>query len=186
MSRFTVTDLLLSVLKRVQRQRWGDKRSFMARLFCAEELEVAGWNKPIAQTNHNYTDKQETVRGMHFQRPPPCRNETGVLHPGGSVGCGGRPAVWLADFFTLARRANLGGKWLRPADSAGPCPCFQALMDDVQLLCCHSEACASQAEGGLNPNDPHLGIAWPLAIAELSARDDGQDHIISDFEGARA
>src|SRR5690554_6695588 len=70
MSRFTVTNLPLAGLKRVQRQRLGDNRGFLARLFCAEELAAAGWTQPIAQINHTFTAKQGTVRGMHFQRPP--------------------------------------------------------------------------------------------------------------------
>ena len=56
MSRFAVTDLPLAGLKRVQRQRLGDSRGFLARLFCADELAAAGWPKPIAQINHTFTE----------------------------------------------------------------------------------------------------------------------------------
>ena len=38
MSRFTITDLPLAGLKLVERQRLGDSRGFLSRLFCAEEL----------------------------------------------------------------------------------------------------------------------------------------------------
>jgi dTDP-4-dehydrorhamnose 3,5-epimerase len=55
MSRFTVTDLPLAGLKRVERQRLGDNRGFLARLFCAEELASTGWTNPIAQINHTYS-----------------------------------------------------------------------------------------------------------------------------------
>ena len=48
MSRFAVTDLPLAGLKLVVRQRLGDSRGFLSRLFCAEELAAAGWRKPIA------------------------------------------------------------------------------------------------------------------------------------------
>ncbi len=70
MTRLTVTALPLAGLKRVQRQRLGDSRGFLARLFCAEDLAAAGWAKPIAQINHTFTAKRGTVRGMHFQRVP--------------------------------------------------------------------------------------------------------------------
>jgi dTDP-4-dehydrorhamnose 3,5-epimerase len=70
MSRFAVTDLPLAGLKRVQRQRLGDSRGFLARLFCAHELAAAGWLKPIAQINHTLSAKRGTVRGLHFQRAP--------------------------------------------------------------------------------------------------------------------
>ena len=70
MNRLFVTDLPLAGLKRIERQRLGDARGFLSRLFCAEELGPAGWTKPIAQINHTYTAKRGTVRGMHFQHPP--------------------------------------------------------------------------------------------------------------------
>jgi dTDP-4-dehydrorhamnose 3,5-epimerase len=48
---------------------------------------------------------------------------------------------------------------------------FQALTDDAELIYCHSAAYDAASEGGLNPRDPRLAIAWPLPITELSARD---------------
>ena len=70
MSRFTISDLSLAGLKLITRQRLGDSRGFLSRLFCAEELAAAGWVKPVAQINHTYTAIRGTLRGMHFQRPP--------------------------------------------------------------------------------------------------------------------
>lgn len=186
MSRFTVTDLPLAGLKYVQRQRLGDNRGFLARLFCTEELVSAGWTQPIAQINHTFTAKQGTVRGMHFQRPPHAemklvsciRGEVWDVAVDLRVGS---PTYlhWHAERLS----AQNGCALLIPEGFAHG---FQALTDDVELLYCHSAAYAAQAEGGLNPNDPRLGIAWPLAIAELSARDAGHALITSDFEGVRA
>lgn len=186
MSRFTITDLPMAGLKRVQRQRLGDSRGFLARLFCADELAAAGWTQPIVQINHTFTAKQGTVRGMHFQRPPNAemklvsciRGEVWDVAVDLRVGS---PTFlhWHAERLS----AENGCALLIPEGFAHG---FQALTDDVELLYCHSAAYAAQAEGGLNPNDPRLGIAWPLAIAELSARDAGHALITADFEGVRA
>ena len=186
MSRFTVTDLPLAGLKRVQRQRLGDNRGFLARLFCAEELAAAGWTQPIAQINHTFTAKQGTVRGMHFQRPPHAemklvsciRGEVWDVAVDLRVGS---PTFlhWHAERLSVENGCAL----LIPEGFAHG---FQALTDDVELLYCHSAAYAAQAEGGLNPTDPRLGIRWPLTITELSARDAGHSLITSDFEGVRA
>lgn len=186
MSRFTITDLPMAGLKRVQRQRLGDSRGFLARLFCADELAAAGWTQPIVQINHTFTAKQGTVRGMHFQRPPHAemklvsciRGEVWDVAVDLRVGS---PTYlhWHAERLS----AQNGCALLIPEGFAHG---FQALTDDVELLYCHSAAYAVQAEGGLNPNDPRLGIAWPLAIAELSARDAGHALITADFEGVRA
>ncbi|MDZ7804392.1 MAG: dTDP-4-dehydrorhamnose 3,5-epimerase family protein [Thiohalophilus sp.] len=70
MSRLQYSDTPLPGLRLIQRQRIGDHRGFMDRLFCAEELAEAGWVRPIAQINHTYTHRRGTVRGMHFQSPP--------------------------------------------------------------------------------------------------------------------
>ena len=49
MSRFTISDLRLDGLKLIERQRVGDPRGFLSRLFSAEQLAAVGWVKPIAQ-----------------------------------------------------------------------------------------------------------------------------------------
>jgi dTDP-4-dehydrorhamnose 3,5-epimerase len=62
---------------------------------------------------------------------------------------------------------------------------FQTLTDDVELLYCHSNAYVAWAEGGLNPSDPTLGIAWQLPITEMSTRDAGHAIIGADFKGVQ-
>lgn len=185
MSRFTVADLPLAGLKLVERQRLGDSRGFLSRLFCAEELAAAGWVKPIAQINHTCTARRGTVRGMHFQHPPHAEMKL--------VSCI-RGEVWdvavdvrgdLPTFlYWHAERlsADNGRALLIPEGFAHG---FQALTDDVELLYCHSAAYSPSAEAGLNPQDARLAIAWPLSITELSARDADHPLIETGFEGVR-
>jgi dTDP-4-dehydrorhamnose 3,5-epimerase len=185
LKRFTVTDLRLAGLKCIERQRLGDSRGFLSRLFCAEELAVAGWAKPIAQVNHTYTALQGTVRGMHFQRPPHAEMKL--------VTCI-RGEVWdvavdvRADSPTFLHwhaehlSADNGRALLIPEGFSHG---FQALTDDVELLYCHTAAHHSAAEDALNPRDPRLAIDWPLAVAELSVRDAAHPLIDAGFEGVR-
>lgn len=183
MSRFSVTALPLAGLKLVERKRLGDERGFLARLFCAEELAVAGWKQPIAQVNHTYTAKLGTVRGMHFQRPPCAEMKL--------VSCI-RGEVWdvavdlRADSPTFlhwhAERlsADNSRALLIPEGFAHG---FQALSDACELLYLHSAAYSSEAEAGLNPKDPMLSIPWPLDIIELSARDAQHPLLGHQFKG---
>ena len=60
---------------------------------------------------------------------------------------------------------------------------FQTLADDTELLYLHTTPYVQGAEGGLNPADTALAIAWPLAFADLSARDAAHPFIPSDFRG---
>jgi dTDP-4-dehydrorhamnose 3,5-epimerase len=167
----------------VERQKRGDSRGFLSRIFCAEELRPAGWVKPIAQVNHTYTATCGTVRGMHFQYPPHAEMKL--------ISCL-RGEVWdiavdiRAGSPTFLRghaerlSADNGRALLIPEGFAHG---FQTLTDDVDLLYCHSAAYAPDAESGLNPRDERLAIAWPLPIAELSARDAGHPLIKDDFKG---
>lgn len=183
MSRFTITDLPLPGLKLVERQRLGDARGFLSRLFCAAELLSAGWNKAIAQINHTYTARAGTVRGLHFQRSPHAEMKL--------VSCL-RGEVWdvavdlragsetFLSWHAERLSAENGRALLIPEGFAHG---FQALSDDVELLYCHSMAYAPAAEAGLNPQDPRLAIAWPLPIAELSARDSQHPLLTAQFAG---
>lgn len=183
MSRFSVTDLSLPGLKLVQRQRLGDARGFLTRLFCSEELATAGWTKPVAQVNHSHTAQRGTVRGMHFQHAP--RTEMKL------VSCI-RGQVW-----DVAVDIRTGSptflKWHAELLSAENCRAllipdgfahgFQTMTEDVELIYCHSAPYRREAEGGLHPEDPAIAISWPLPIAVLSTRDAEHPSIQPDFEG---
>lgn len=171
MSRLAVTDLPLAGLKLVARQRLGDQRGFFARLFCTEELRAAGWIDPIAQINHTSTARKGTVRGMHFQRPPHAEMKLVTCVRGEVFDIAvdlrrGSPTFlrWHAERLS----AENGRAMLIPQGFAHG---FQALSDDAGLIYCHSAAYDAASEGGLNPRDAKLAIAWPLPIAGLSDRD---------------
>jgi dTDP-4-dehydrorhamnose 3,5-epimerase len=184
--RLALTPLPLSGLMLVERQRLGDARGFLSRLFCAQELLAAGWTKPIAQVNHSYTARSGTVRGMHYQRAPHCEMKL-VSCVRGEVWDvavdlrAGSPSFlhWHAERLS----ADNGRALLIPQGCAHG---FQALTDDVELLYCHSAAYHADADAGLDPRDARLGIDWPLAITELSARDAGHPGIDAAFEGVTA
>lgn len=183
MGRFLTEDLGIAGLKTVTRQPIGDRRGFLARLFCAEELQELGWQKPIAQINHTYTAQVGTVRGIHYQNPPHAEMKL--------VTCI-RGQVWDV---AVDLRANSStfltwqGAMLSADNNVAlliPEGCahgFQALTDDVELIYCHSNAYNSEAEGGLNPQDPRLGIDWPQAITEISQRDQHHPLLTSAFLG---
>jgi dTDP-4-dehydrorhamnose 3,5-epimerase len=55
MNRLSIRDTPLAGMKVIERQQMGDDRGFLERLFCSTELSAAGWNEPIAQINHTFT-----------------------------------------------------------------------------------------------------------------------------------
>jgi len=171
MSRLTVTALPLTGLKRVERRALTDSRGTFARVFCAEELAVAGWLKPVVQINHARTTRRGTVRGMHYQQPPHAEMKLVTCLRGRVFDVAvdlrhGSPTFgrWHAEELC----ADDGGAMLLPEGFAHG---FQALSDDVELLYCHSMAHAPAAEAGVDPLDDRLNIRWPLSVALLSVRD---------------
>ena len=186
MSRLLIDATPLAGLKLVQRQRLGDSRGFLSRLFCAEELAQAGWAKPIAQINHTLTGRQGTVRGLHFQHAPHAEMKL--------VSCL-RGEVWdvavdlrvgsptYLQWHAAKLSADNGQALLIPEGFAHG---FQTLSDEVEMLYCHSVAYAPSAEGGLNPLDPRLAVSWPLPVLEMSARDRGHPNVGDEFKGVLA
>jgi dTDP-4-dehydrorhamnose 3,5-epimerase len=181
--RFNVTALPLAGLQLIERLPWGDTRGFLSRIFCAEELSLAGWHKPISQINHTHTAQRGTVRGLHFQYPPHAEMKL--------VSCL-RGAIWdvVVDLragsptflhwhaHELSEINNLA--LLIPEGFAHG---FQTLTDDCELIYLHSTAHVAVAEGGLNPHDPLLSIVWPLHITELSVKDTQHPMLKEQYKG---
>lgn len=185
MNRFTVTALPLEGLKVIERQKLGDSRGFLTRIFCTEELAAAGWTKAIAQLNLTHTAKRGTVRGMHFQLPPHAemklvsciRGE--ILDVAVDLRSGSSTFLsWHAERLS----ADNGRALLIPEGFAHG---FQTLSDDVELLYCHSDFYNREAEAGFNLLDERLAIPWPLRIVEISTRDAHHPVISTQYEGVR-
>lgn len=179
MNRLAINDRPLVGLKCIGRQHMGDARGFLSRLFCAEELRAAGWTGPIAQINHAHTARKGTVRGMHFQYSPHAETKLisclrGEIWDVAVDIRAGSPTFlrWHAEILS----ADNGRALLIPQGFAHG---FQAISDDAELIYCHSAPYNVEAEGGLNPRDPKLAIAWPLPLGEMSTRD-AQRSILDD------
>ena len=170
-SAFAARETPLAGVLLVQRHSVGDTRGFLSRLFCAQELAACGWHKPVAQINHTLTQVRGTVRGLHYQRAPHAEMKLVSCLRGEvwDVVVDLRPESpaylqWHAGHLSAANHCAM----LLPEGCAHG---FQTLSDDVELLYCHSAAYAPNAEAGLHPLDPRLGIRWPLPVALLSPRD---------------
>ena len=185
MSRFTLTPTPLAGVTRVERQRLGDHRGFLSRLFCAEELAPAGWDGPIAQINQTYTQARGTIRGMHFQHPPAAEIKLVICLRGAVLDVAldlraGSP-TFLAHHAETLSSENQAALLIPRGCAHG----FQALTEDVELLYLHSHAYSAALEGGVSPLDPAIGIGWPLPAGPMSNRDLSHPPLTAAFEGLR-
>jgi dTDP-4-dehydrorhamnose 3,5-epimerase len=183
MSRLRFISTPLPGLQRVERFRLEDHRGCLSRLFCAEEFAAAGFAMSVAQINHTLTQREGTVRGMHYQLPPFTEMKLVACIRGRVFDV----AVDLrADSPTFLR---WHGEILSPdnrralAIPQGFAHGFQALDADCELLYLHSAPYRPEAERALNACDPRLGIDWPMPIADMSERDRGHAMLTNEFTG---
>jgi len=166
-----------------ERQPVGDHRGWFERLFCLHELESALHNRRIVQVNRSITRTKGCVRGMHYQHPPNAEMKLVTCLRGEVFD------VALDLRANSATRLEWHGERLSEHNHKllvipeGFAHGFQTLTDDCELIYFHTGAYAPDAEGGLDPLDPALAIAWPLAISERSARDQTHTPIPPDFPG---
>ncbi len=183
MSRFDVGATPIAGLAVVRRRPIGDARGSLTRLFCADELDAAGWHGPIAQINLTTTSERGTIRGMHFQHPPHAETKLVACLRGEVLDIvvdvrRGSPSFlrWHAE-----RLSSVNG--LALLVPKGCAHGFQSLVDNVEMLYFHSAAHVPDAEDGLNPLDPRLAIVWPLSPVSLSARDASRPLVGDGYEG---
>jgi dTDP-4-dehydrorhamnose 3,5-epimerase len=160
-----------------------DPRGFLRRFFCAEAFQKVGLRSPIAQINHTRTLNRGTVRGLHFQHPPDaeCKIVSCLFGEVFDVAVDirkGSPTFlkWHAEILSAHNHRSL----LIPEGFAHG---FQTLTENCEMLYLHSTPFRPLAEGALHVVDPKIGIAWPLAVTELSEKDRAHPFIGPDFEG---
>ncbi len=183
MSQFSIVDTPISGLKVIERKPIGDRRGFLARIFCDSHLRSAGWEKPIAQINQTVTHKKGTVRGMHFQNAPHTEMKLISCIQG---------EIWDVAV-DLRKNSPTFLKWHAEKLSAENCRAllipegfahgFQTLSDDCELIYLHSASYSPEAEAGIRPNDSYLKIAWPLDFFEISTRDAEHPLLNDQFTG---
>jgi dTDP-4-dehydrorhamnose 3,5-epimerase len=182
-SRFKIIDLPIMGLTLIKRNKIGDERGFLSRLFCAEELSIAGWDKPIKQINHTLTEHAGTVRGIHYQNQPftemklvSCiRGEVWDI----AVDLRYNSPTFLNWHAELLSAENQKAFLIPEGFGHG----FQTMTDNCELIYFHSNTYNSDADAGVRFDDPKLAIKWPLQVEVCSERDLSHPLININFKG---
>lgn len=162
-----------------------DDRGFFARTFCRREFAEMGLNPDLVQCNISYNKKRGTLRGMHYQIRPHAevkliRCTAGAIY---DVIVDLRPESptfrqWISVELTAANHEML---YIPERFAHG----FQTLSDDTEVIYHHSAYYSSENERGLRFDDSSLGIAWPLPVAVISARDQNHPSLDAYFQGLK-
>jgi len=160
-----------------------DHRGWLYRAFCGNELAKILGERKIVQINISKTEAVGAIRGLHFQYPPYAEMKF--------IRCL-RGAVWDVAL-DLRQSSPTFLQWHAEALSTenarmiiipeGCAHGFQVLVPGSELLYLHTAAYQAAAEGGIRYNDPAIRIAWPLAPADISERDNSHALIDDSFKG---
>lgn len=158
-------------MRLVEGRAFEDARGVFQRLFCEDELSGVLTGRRIVQINFSRTAEAGAIRGLHYQRAPHAEMKLVRCLSGRvwDVAVDLRPSSptflrWTAEELSPENRRML----VIPEGCAHG---FQALEPDSALLYLHTAAYAPLAEAGVRYDDPKLGVAWPMAATEVSARD---------------
>ena len=153
----------------VEPKVFGDHRGFFLETFQLERYRDAGIGLSFVQDNHSRSQRG-VLRGLHFQRTRPQGKLVSVsrgavydvavdINPD-SPTCGQYVGVELND-------ENHRQLWVPPGYAHGFCVLSEVA--DFQYKC--TDYYQPEDEGGLLWNDPDVGIPWPVAEPQLSAKD---------------
>jgi dTDP-4-dehydrorhamnose 3,5-epimerase len=148
-----------------------DERGFFARTFCAEEFAGAGLATAFVQQSFSHTARTGTVRGMHFQRAPHAEVKIVRCVAGAILDVvidlrPDSPTYLQWEPYELA--AGDGRQLYVPAGFAHG---FQTLEPATEVAYMMTAFYAPHAAAGIRHDDPSFGITWPLAVTDVSPRD---------------
>jgi dTDP-4-dehydrorhamnose 3,5-epimerase len=152
-------------------ERREDGRGSFARAFCQREFREHDLEPQVAQANIAYNHRRGIVRGMHFQYPPAAETKLVRCTRGAIVDVivDLRPeSPTYLEHVMVELSAENGRSLYVPRRFAHG---YQVLEDSTETSYLAGEFYDPGSEGGLRFDDPALGIAWPLAVGEMSEKD---------------
>ncbi|MVN87138.1 dTDP-4-dehydrorhamnose 3,5-epimerase [Deinococcus sp. HMF7620] len=148
-----------------------DERGLFARTFCQHEFEAHGLKVEVAQCNLSVNHLAGTLRGLHYQQAPVAETKLVRCTRGAvlDVIVDLRPdsPTYLQHVAVELSEHNRRALYVPELFAHG----YQALTDGAEVTYQVGEFYTPGAEQGLRYDDPRLGIAWPLAVTAISAKD---------------
>lgn len=169
--KFTRTEVQDVVI--VDLEPFSDDRGLFARTFDAEEFAAQGIDPGVAQCNLSFNHAAGTLRGLHRQVPPHAEGKLVRCTAGAivDVAVDVRPESPTYGRHVLVEltAANRRALWIPPYVAHG----YQTLVPDAEVTYQVSGRYAPGGEQGFRHDDPAFGIAWPLPVGVISAKDAG-------------
>lgn len=155
----------------VELEPHADERGLFARTFDTTEFAAHGLDTAVAQCNLSFNHRAGTLRGLHRQIPPHAEGKLVRCTAGAivDVAVDVRPgsSTYGAHVMVELSAANRVALFIPPYVAHG----YQTLADDTEVMYQVSGPYAPGGEQGFRYDDAAFGIAWPLAVSTISAKD---------------
>ena len=168
---FTVEPTDLAEVLVLRPRLYGDERGWFAEIAQVGAFEALGAGLPTSFVQVNQSrSSRGVVRGLHFQWDPPQGKLMRVVS--------GRAVMVAVDIRpgspTLGRHVTVEASSDEPLLFWAPATFargFCALSDVTEIEYFCTAGYNPAAEGGVRWDDPDIGIRWPVADPQLSAKD---------------
>ena len=169
----TITPLALPEVLLITPRRHGDARGWFAETWSQRALAGTAADTAFVQDNQAFSAARGTLRGLHFQQAPHAQGKLIRALKGAifDVAVDVRPgSATYGQWVGATLTAEVGEQlWVPRGFAHG----YMTVTDDAELFYKVDGDYAPALEGGLIWNDPDIGIAWPLDLADpvLSDKD---------------
>ena len=166
-----VTKTSLAGLLVLAPKRHGDARGWFSEVYSRPALLAAGIDLEFVQDNHSMSGPINTLRGLHYQRPPHAqaklvRCTRGVIYDVAVDVRQGSPSY--GRWFGVELSADNGLQLLVPV---GFLHGFVTRSEGAEVQYKVSAPYAPECDGAIAWNDPDIGIDWGAGAPLLSAKD---------------
>lgn len=155
----------------IEPKKIGDHRGFFARIWCQDELRQQGLKSELAQSNVGFSQRQGTLRGLHFQSAPHVEVKIVRCTRGSmfDVIVDLRPDSPSYKRWFGVELSEDNHKMLYVPE--GCAQGYVTLSDNTEMYYHTSEFYHPESASGVRFDDPEFAIEWPAAAAVISDQD---------------
>jgi len=150
-----------------------DDRGFFARAFCRQEFIDAGLEPLVEQANISFNHNAGTLRGFHYQLEPNAETKFIRCYRGAiwDVIVDLRPEspTYLKWFGAELTEDNRTAMYVPVGFAHGFC----VVSDVADVIYKQTDYWTPDADRGISPDDPEIGVEWPIPPAVISEKDAG-------------
>jgi dTDP-4-dehydrorhamnose 3,5-epimerase len=169
----SVSSTALPEVKLIIPKTLPDSRGLFCEVYNRRDLAAAGVRVDFVQDNHSISTHKDTIRGLHFQRPPFAQAKLVRVVRGRILDIAvdiRRSSPTFGRHVAVELSAE---NWCQLLVPAGFAHGFCTLEPNTEVAYKVSNFWSREHDCGINWRDPVLAIPWPLAGGEprLSDRD---------------